>query len=178
MRPGRIPANGIPPVPRRCGSGAPCQSSPRQPHEPGAFQQAGRALPVLCLARAAANATAERAVRMTNGGHWRLVKVRGADGLDVEARQFQYDPEELRLRDIEAKRVAASTQLFNVRAKVQLALCFAGPGSASAEGVSLAVMASSWRYASLSCWSTRRMRAAAKAAQRPQEPQELTSSPC
>jgi hypothetical protein len=67
-------------------------------------------------------ATAERAIRMTNADHWRLVKVTREDGSDVEVRQFQRDPEELRLINAETARVEANIRHHNVRAKVQSAL--------------------------------------------------------
>lgn len=67
-------------------------------------------------------ATAERAVRMTNVEHWPLVNVTLKDGSEAQFRQFQIDPEELRLLNAEAKRVEASARHYNVRAKVRFAL--------------------------------------------------------
>lgn len=46
------------------------------------------------------HATAQRAVRMCEESNWPLVKVRGPDGLEIEARQFERDPaEEARLAE-------------------------------------------------------------------------------
>ena len=59
---------------------------------------------------------------MTNAAHWPLVKVRLQDGSEMEVRQFQRDPEELRLLNAETTRVQADWRHHNVRAKVQLAL--------------------------------------------------------
>jgi hypothetical protein len=67
-------------------------------------------------------AMAERAVRMTNAEHWPLVKVKLEDGSEREGRQYQRDPEELRLINAEAARVDAKMRHLNIRAKVQLAL--------------------------------------------------------
>lgn len=67
-------------------------------------------------------ATAERAVRMTNAEHWPLTKVTLEDGREVEVRQFQRDPEEVRLLDAETTRVVSNMRHHNIRAKVQAAL--------------------------------------------------------
>jgi hypothetical protein len=67
-------------------------------------------------------ATADRAVRMTHGEHWPLVKVTLADGSEAEVRQFQRDPEELRLINAETTRVEANNRHHSVRARVQFAL--------------------------------------------------------
>lgn len=68
------------------------------------------------------HAMAERAVRMTNAEYWPLVKVKLEDGSEIEVRQFQCDPEELRLRNAATTRFDADTQHHNVRQKVQFAL--------------------------------------------------------
>jgi energy-coupling factor transporter ATP-binding protein EcfA2 len=67
-------------------------------------------------------ATAERAVRMTNAEYWPLVKVRLADGSEAEVYQFQPDPEEVGLRNAEVTRIEASMRHHNVRIKAQTAL--------------------------------------------------------
>jgi hypothetical protein len=67
-------------------------------------------------------ATAERAVRMTNAEHWPLTRVTLEDGREVEVRQFQRDPEEVRLLDAETTRVVSNMRHHNIRAKVQAAL--------------------------------------------------------
>jgi hypothetical protein len=67
-------------------------------------------------------ATAERALRMTNPEYWPLVKVRLDDGSEVEMRQFQLDPEELRLREEKAASANADMEHFNIRLRVQAAL--------------------------------------------------------
>jgi hypothetical protein len=59
---------------------------------------------------------------MTNAEHWPLVKVKLEDGSEREVRQFQRDPDELRLINAESTRVEADERHRNVRAKVQLAL--------------------------------------------------------
>jgi hypothetical protein len=68
------------------------------------------------------HATAERAVRMTYAEHWPLVKIRLDDGSEKGVRQFQRDPEEQRLFDVEAARVDAKMRHHNIRGKIQLAL--------------------------------------------------------
>jgi hypothetical protein len=67
-------------------------------------------------------ATAKRAARMTNADHWALVKVRFEDGSEGEVRQFQRDPEEQRLINVETARVDAEMRHHTVRAKIQMAL--------------------------------------------------------
>jgi hypothetical protein len=67
-------------------------------------------------------ATAERALRMTNAKHWPLTTVKLEDGSEVEVRQFQRDPDELRLINAQTTRVEANMRHHNVRAKVQFAL--------------------------------------------------------
>src|SRR5262249_9377449 len=67
-------------------------------------------------------ATAERALRMTNAEHWPLTTMTLEDGSDVEARQFQRDPDELRLINAQTTRVEVNMRHYNVRAKVQFAL--------------------------------------------------------
>ena len=82
-------------------------------------------------------ATAERAVRMTNAEHWPLVKVTLEDGSEAQLRQFQIDPDELRLLNAETKRVEADTRHYHVRAKVQFALSDRSKSTAEivAEGI-------------------------------------------
>jgi hypothetical protein len=59
---------------------------------------------------------------MTHAEHWPLVKVTLADGSEAEVRQFQRDPEELRLINAETTRVEANNRHHSVRARVQFAL--------------------------------------------------------
>jgi hypothetical protein len=82
-------------------------------------------------------ATAERAVRMTNAEHWPFVKVKLADGSEVEVRQFQRDPGELRLIEAETARIEADTRHNNIRLRVQFALfdCTKSTAEIVAEGV-------------------------------------------
>jgi hypothetical protein len=68
------------------------------------------------------HATERRAVRMTYAEHWPLGKVTLDDGSETELRQFQRDPEEQRLFDVEAARVNAEMRHSSVRAKIQFAL--------------------------------------------------------
>lgn len=67
-------------------------------------------------------ATAERAVRMTYAEHWPLAKVVLADGSEAEVRQFQRDPEELRLIDAETRRIEVDNRHHAIRANIQFAL--------------------------------------------------------
>jgi hypothetical protein len=86
------------------------------------------------------HAVAERAVRMTNPEDWALVTVTLEDGSEVEARQFQPDPEEVRLRNARGVRVDASMRHQNVRLKVQSALFDRAKSTAElvAEGIAWA----------------------------------------
>ncbi len=68
------------------------------------------------------HATAERAVRMTNAEYWPLVKIRLEDRSEATVRQFQPDPEEVRLRKAKGERADANMRHHNVRLRVQLAL--------------------------------------------------------
>jgi energy-coupling factor transporter ATP-binding protein EcfA2 len=67
-------------------------------------------------------ATGERAFRMTNPEYWPLVKVRLNDGSEAEMRQFQLDPEELRLREERAADANSNMEHLNIRLRVQAAL--------------------------------------------------------
>jgi hypothetical protein len=67
-------------------------------------------------------ATAERALRMTNPEHWPLVKVRLNDGSEAEGRQFQLDPEELRLKEEKGAHADANMEHLNLRIRIQAAL--------------------------------------------------------
>jgi hypothetical protein len=68
------------------------------------------------------HATAKRALRMTNPGHWLPVKVTLEDGSETVVRQFQRDPEEMRLIEVETKRADMNMRHLNVRLKVWQAL--------------------------------------------------------
>jgi energy-coupling factor transporter ATP-binding protein EcfA2 len=67
-------------------------------------------------------ATAERALRMTNPEHWPVIKVRLKDGSEAEVRQFQLDPEELRLKEIKGAHADANMEHLSLRMKVKDAL--------------------------------------------------------
>ena len=82
-------------------------------------------------------ATAERAVRMTNAEHWPLLRIKLENGSEMEVRQFQRDPEELRLIDAKTTHVQAEMRHLNIRAKVQIALFDRAKSTAAivAEGI-------------------------------------------
>jgi hypothetical protein len=68
------------------------------------------------------HATAERAVRMTNSEYWPLVTIHLSDGSEAVVRQFQPDPEEVRLRREKGERADANMRRLNIRLQVQAAL--------------------------------------------------------
>ncbi|MDB5616722.1 MAG: hypothetical protein JWQ24_960 [Tardiphaga sp.] len=67
-------------------------------------------------------ATADRAQRMTIPEHWPVIKVRLQDGSEAEVRQFQLDPEELRLKEIKGADADVNVEHLSLRMKVKDAL--------------------------------------------------------
>ena len=84
------------------------------------FAQDGRANeedPILGL-----RATAERALRMNHAEHWQSTTIRGRDGQEIEAYQYQLPVEEIELRQAAVRQSQDNIAQLNIRVGLQRAL--------------------------------------------------------
>jgi hypothetical protein len=67
-------------------------------------------------------ATAERALRMNHAKHWQSTAIRGRDGQEIEAYQYQLPVEEIELRQAAVRQSQDNIAQLNIRLGLQRAL--------------------------------------------------------